>query len=83
MTLRKETIRKESNSQENYKSLAIVEIGNSKQTSPIIHINVSSDSSKEVHVFTLEEVADVLDTDTEQVKLKLSIMLSKRTIIPC
>ena len=57
-------------------------------------MSTSSDASKEVLVyalldsqsdssFILEEVADVLDTNTEQVKLKLSTMSSKGTIVPC
>lgn len=74
----------------------VVQEGNSNQTSAIIPVYVStpSDSSKEVLVyalldsqsdssFILEEVAEVLDTETEQVKLKLSTMSSKKTIVPC
>lgn len=74
----------------------VVQDGNSTQTSAIVPVYVStpSDSSKEVLVyalldsqsdssFILEEVADVLDTNTEQVKLKLSTMSSRGTIVPC
>lgn len=74
----------------------VVQDGNSTQTSAIIPVYVSTptDSNKEVLVyalldsqsdssFILEEVADVLDANTEQVKLKLSTMSSKKTIVPC
>lgn len=70
--------------------------GNSTQTSAIIPVYVSTpaDSNNEVMVyalldsqsdssFILEEVADSLDASTEQVKLKLSTMSSKKTIVHC
>lgn len=41
-------------------------------------LDSQSDSS-----FILEEVADSLDANTEQVKLKLSTMSSKKTIVHC
>lgn len=74
----------------------VVQDANSAQTSAIVPVYVStpSDPDKEVLVyalldtqsdssFILDEVVDVLDTNTEQVKLKLSTMSSKGTIIHC
>ncbi len=74
----------------------VVQDTNSTQTSAIVPVYVStpSDPDNEVLVyalldsqsdssFILNEVADVLDTNTEQVKLKLSTMSSKGTIIHC
>lgn len=74
----------------------VVQDTTSAQTSAIVPVYVStpSDPDKEVLVyalldsqsdssFILDEVADVLDTNTEQVKLKLSTMSSKGTIIHC
>ncbi|KAG1940147.1 hypothetical protein F2P79_016875 [Pimephales promelas] len=74
----------------------VVQDTNSTQTSAIVPVYVStpSDPDKEVLVyalldsqsdssFILDEVAGVLDTNTEQVKLKLSTMSSKGTIIHC
>lgn len=74
----------------------VVQDGSSTQTSAIIPVYVSmpSEPSNEVLVyalldsqsdssFILEEVADRLDANTEQVKLKLSTMSSKKTIVHC
>lgn len=74
----------------------VVQDSNNSQTSTIMPVYVSapSDSSKEVLVyalldsqsdssFILEDVADVLDMDTEQVKLRLSTMTSKKTLVTC
>lgn len=70
--------------------------GNSAQTSAIVPVYASmpSNSNKEVLVyalldsqsdslFILEEVADALDVNAEPVKLKLTTVLSKETIVPC
>ncbi|KAL3970370.1 KRAB domain-containing zinc finger protein [Sarotherodon galilaeus] len=74
----------------------VVHDGNSAQTSAIVPVYASmpSDSNREVLVyalldshsdssFILEEVADALDVNAEPVKLKLSTMSSKETIVPC
>ncbi|XP_067369271.1 uncharacterized protein [Channa argus] len=74
----------------------VVQEGNSVQTSAIVPVYVSSprDPNNEVLVyalldsqsdssFILEEVADALNMDTEQVRLKLSTMSSKGTIVAC
>ncbi|XP_058269504.1 uncharacterized protein LOC131367889 [Hemibagrus wyckioides] len=72
----------------------VVQDGNSTQTSAIVPVYVSTPTSREILVyalldsqsdtsFILEEVADALDMETEQVKLKLSTMSSKGTIVPC
>lgn len=73
-------------------SNTVVQDGNRNQISTIILVYVwgPSDSSKEVFtlldshsdsLFILEEVADVLDTNSD-VKLELSTIASKRTIVP-
>ncbi|KAK0144664.1 hypothetical protein N1851_017006 [Merluccius polli] len=67
---------------------------NSIQTSTIVPVYVSGNSGKEVLVyalldsqsdssFILEEVADALELDSEPVKLKLSTMSSRGTIVSC
>ena len=74
----------------------VVQGSNDTQTSTILPVYVSapSDSSKEVLVyalldsqsdssFILEDIADVLDMNTEQVKLKLSTMTSRKTVVTC
>ncbi|KAL4004275.1 signal-regulatory protein delta [Sarotherodon galilaeus] len=74
----------------------VVHDGNNAQTSAIVPVYASmpGDSNKEVLVyalldsqsdssFILEEVADALDVNAEPVKLKLSTMSSKETIVPC
>nr|XP_054593152.1 uncharacterized protein LOC107396330 isoform X2 [Nothobranchius furzeri] len=74
----------------------VVHDGNSAQTSAIVPVYASmpGNSNKEVLVyalldsqsdssFILEEVVDALDVNAEPVKLKLSTMSSKETIVPC
>ncbi|XP_073671819.1 uncharacterized protein [Paramisgurnus dabryanus] len=72
----------------------ILKDGGSIQTSAIVPVMVSSNSGKEVLVyalldsqsdssFILEHVADTLKINTESVKLKLSTMSSRETIVPC
>lgn len=72
----------------------VLKNGSSSQTSAIVPVIVSSDSGKEVLVyalldsqsdssFILQHVADALDTATEPVKLKLSTMSSRETIVTC
>ena len=74
----------------------VVQDGNSTQASAIVPVYVAtpSDPSKEILIyalldsqsdssFLLEEVADVLDTSAERVKLKLSTMSSKGTVVHC
>ncbi|XP_029682376.1 uncharacterized protein [Takifugu rubripes] len=74
----------------------VVQDSNNTQTSTIIpvYVSTSSDSSKEVLVyalldsqsdssFILEDVAVVLDVNSEHVKLKLSTMTSKKTVVTC